>query len=518
VEITDKNFQQVTLLGTLGLGTPVMVQFSPDDSLLAFGTSTGDVYIYDARTLELTHRIQTNLLFQFPTYFNDYGMCDLCGKIAISPDNHMLGIFSIVGDLQIWDLENEQQLASATEAAFSDVNHRRLAGEGIWAGRRTILFSDDSQYLGVFAELSNWWPPGACLYGVEEQCVRNFERPYFILSPSGSVWSMPLYCVEKPCPTQPSIELRDDLSEFYDSFTFSHENWKLPPIPLPKMMNGKTQYQGKSFLNPKQQYISSDGSRALSYDEYGVVNNFPRYGHSEVMYAGTLWDVPKNKVINSFGFPYVDVYAFSHDLRTLAYMAPMGVIVIDLESGSTRGQIPFAACPGKLTFSPDGKILAGYFRSTIYFCDPLTGKATHTISVPTGFVSSIAFSPDSRFVASTGQTWGNYLDTSQKNYDPFVYIWDTTDGRLISTLEHKGDTEIVKFSPDGKYIATGAAIDNAGPGVTTPKDKRFVLWGWDGRSATQMTEQEFEFGVGNVAFSPSSQQVLIAANPPQGGF
>jgi WD40 domain-containing protein len=357
--------------------------------------------------------------------------------------------------------------------------HRRLAGEGvrlIGSGWRDLRFSDDSKYLGMFIG-TEWWPPGACLYPREEQCKRNFRTPYFILSVSGSVW-----CGSKfICPASSIGEIRNDLSQFNDAFTFGPENPKVPPIPLPKTINGKTQYQGKSCLSPKQQYISPDGSRGLSYDEYGIVNNFPRFGHSEVMYAGTLWDVPNNKVINTFSFPYIDIYAFSHDLGSVAYMEPMEITVLDIQSGINRGQIPFANCLGKLAFSPDGNILAGYFRNVIYFCNPLTGKVTQTISVPTGFVSNIAFSPDSKFVASTGQTWGNYLDTSQKNYDPFVYIWDISDGSLVSTLEHQGDTEVVKYSPDGKYIATGAGIDNAGPAVALPKDERFILWSWDGK-------------------------------------
>jgi hypothetical protein len=72
------------------------VQFSPDVSLFAFGTSLGDVYIDDAGTLELINTIHTNLPFEFPTYFNNYGMCDPCGRVVISPDNKLLGVLSIL--------------------------------------------------------------------------------------------------------------------------------------------------------------------------------------------------------------------------------------------------------------------------------------------------------------------------------------------------------------------------------------------------------------------------------------
>jgi len=501
-EINDTNFQQLKLLGTLGSGNPTVVQFSPDDTLLAVGTSLGEIHIYAAQSLDLIYTIQTELLLQFPKDF--YGQtCTPCGRLAFSPDNKLLGVLSVEGNIQIWNLESQKQIASSTESFIAETMQKRLAGENVrLTNWRYLQFSDDSSYLGILLE-PIWWPPNYCPLS-SAQCKKNYKTSFFILSVSGSVW-----CDKFVCPTSSSAEIQNDLSQFNDAFTFAPDDLKIPPIPLPKEINEKTDYRGTSYIKP--QYISLDGSQALSFDLYGVANNFARYGNSEVIYAGTLWDVLNNKLINNFSFPYIETYSFSHDLKTIAYATPSGITVLDIPSGDTN-EISLGTCPGNLIFSPDGKVLVGYYTSAIYFCDPLTGEISRTISVPTGFISSIAFSPDGKFVASTGQTWGNYLSASKKNYDPYVYIWNVSDGQLVTTLEHEGDTIIVKFSPDGKYIAIGAGIDRACAGVTSPKDERFLLWTWDGRTATEIKKQKFDTGISSLAFSPNSQQILVATN------
>jgi WD40 repeat protein len=493
-EIDKTNFGRVKLLGTLGSGIPAVMQFSPDDTLLAVGTSAGDIYLYDAQNLELIQTIPTDLLLQFPLYYmSSSTICGPCGRLAISPDNKFLGILTVDGKIQIWSLASGQPIASSTERFIAEVARQRLAGEGIrFSEWRYLQFSDNSNSLAIFAE-TPWWPP-------------NFDREkYFVLSMSGEVW-----CSEFVCPTSSSNVVHEDLSDASAAFTFAPEISNLPIVPLPKEVNGKKHHKGKSYLDP--QYVSVDGSRSLAYDLYGDSGKFPRYGYPENLYAGTLWDIANNKVINEFSFPYTDVYSFSHNLGAIAYMTPTGIGVLDIASGTSRGETSLASCPGNLTFSPDGSILAGYYRHAVYFCDPLTGNVTRTIDVPTGFISSIAFSPDGKFITSTGQTWGNYLSTSKKNYDPFVYVWSVSDGKLVAALEHEGDTIIVKFSPDGKYIATGAGVDGACAGVTSPQDERFILWSWDGRNATKLKEQEFNTGIANLAFSPDSQQILLATN------
>jgi WD40 repeat protein len=76
-------------------------------------------------------------------------------------------------------------------------------------------------------------------------------------------------------------------------------------------------------------------------------------------------------------------------------------------------------------------------------------KAQWTSSVKTlqghgDIVSSVAFSPDSQYVASGSS-------------DGTVKIWETGSGACVETLPGHGDkVSSVAFSPDGQYVVSGS--------------------------------------------------------------
>ncbi|MBZ0303482.1 MAG: protein kinase, partial [Anaerolineae bacterium] len=77
--------------------------------------------------------------------------------------------------------------------------------------------------------------------------------------------------------------------------------------------------------------------------------------------------------------------------------------------------------------------------------DLATGDEHSALLGHTGNIWSLAFSPDSRYIA-TGSA------------DRTIRIWDVDTGDVLAVLEgHTWDVNSVAFSPDGQLLASGSA-------------------------------------------------------------
>jgi WD40 repeat protein len=173
-----------------------------------------------------------------------------------------------------------------------------------------------------------------------------------------------------------------------------------------------------------------------------------------------------------------------------AYLANANLHDVDFSHADLNHSVfgEILASTLEVTFSPDGKLLAGAdVNKRIWLwkfdnCQLILKCEGHNSTV-----RALSFSPDNMILASGSE-------------DGTVKLWDTQNGRCLRTLpKHDDWVYSVNFSPDGKILAIAA--------------QSAKLWDVEsGECIKTLCGREDSFLVYSVAFSPDGETIASASD------
>jgi WD40 repeat protein len=470
------------------------VAFSPDGQVLASSSGDSTIRLWDVETHQCLYVLQ--------------GHTSSIQEVVFSPDGKMIASSSTDQTVRLWNANNQQCLYV-------------LRGHAGWIG--TVAFSSDGQTLasGSNDKTIRIWDINTqqCLHILKDHNRRILSVAF---SPDGTIlasgdldkniklWNL---------STQKCFHTFQEHTSTIESLTFTQNGqmlvsgsddqtiriWNLKTLQCIYVFQGHINRVSSVAVSPCGQTLASgsddqtvriwdlntqkclhilqgytnwvrtiafspDGKSLASSGEDGMVR---------------LWDLVTHQCIYVFQGHTRLVFSvvFSPDGKTLASGDEDKVVRLwDIDNRHCLHAFHGPGFARSLAFSPDGKTFASVLDK-VHIWDLNTYQCLHILEEQPSRVFSVNFSPDGRFLVSSGE-------------DQKVRLWDTGTYQCLYVFEnHTGAVRSVAFSPNGKMLASGSA------------DQRICLWDLTTHQCIH-TFREHTQGIFSVAFSPDGQTLV----------
>jgi WD40 repeat protein len=423
---------------------PEELAFSADGSTLAIAGTSGPVTLWDARagTLRAT-------------------LPDTSGPVAFSSDGRLIAVRAARQEIALWD-------------AHSGELRRTMQGHSTGV-LRGLVFSHAGKMLASYGSDSSvlLWDVAS---GQERRRFANAQVPLF--SPDDDFLAAGA--------TNGDLELWD---------TRTGETQRTLDdggYPLAFDARGATlisKRQGRAIL---WDLVTGDEIRTIvEVPELAAVSPDGKWlaGGEETFGELRLWNLSQGasrRALSTLG--PVSALAFLADSATVIAGARENAIqYFATETGAER--TPAGLPLGTADLSPDGQKLAVRRGNRAELLDVTTAKTERTLAENVADLESLTFSPDGRLVAGFGG-WG-FFQTSLR-------LWDSATGKELPLAgEPLGSVRTVAFSPDNKLLACAG-------------DSRLVtVWDLKLQTVRHMLDG-FTDRVTAVAFHPDGHRLAVA--------
>jgi WD40 repeat protein len=163
---------------------------------------------------------------------------------------------------------------------------------------------------------------------------------------------------------------------------------------------------------------------------------------------------------------------FSHDGRWLAWQDGGTLRVLDV--AGQRELAAYPCTPAQLAFAPDGGAWAVADLNRIRVCVAPSGEERMVLRWNAAEITSLAWSPDGRRLASVGGHGSLELK-----------LWDALEGKALAALTPQNPAGVVQFSPEGRLICEARSYNvrfhfdpapGAGQGLVIAENSPVRLW------------------------------------------